>query len=326
MSGDSFTNSILAGVGALIRLYIKSPNYVPGVSGWSINKDGSAEFSGALIRGEFDLGPGSPSPRVAINPNIPAVLANWDVANVTFNVVFLWYYNATDFYWQGIGTFFGTKVFMEGTYDTNNGPYMIRRVLQPGVGNVTERLGSYFLNSFALTLTTQQTALQVGDGSNISDSLTVNGPMSDVPIAGANVTAITSPIATTSGATELDLAKLALTANMVTGKYYRVTCMIPFTKTTATDQFAINVRTNTAVTGTLVCSTGTVDAFNNQASGVRDITFVFKASANWTGVFISVVRQSGAGTLSYYGRQAAGSARIFSFLAEMGATTWTDVA
>lgn len=49
MSG--FANSIVGGVGALIRQYIKSPNYVPGVSGWSINKDGSAEFNNATFRG-----------------------------------------------------------------------------------------------------------------------------------------------------------------------------------------------------------------------------------------------------------------------------------
>lgn len=42
MSG--FANSLLGGASKLIRAAIRSPNYVPGVSGWSINKDGSAEF------------------------------------------------------------------------------------------------------------------------------------------------------------------------------------------------------------------------------------------------------------------------------------------
>jgi hypothetical protein len=52
--GDGFNNSILAGLGTLIRTMIQSPNYVPGVSGWTINKDGSAEFNNLTIRGTFD--------------------------------------------------------------------------------------------------------------------------------------------------------------------------------------------------------------------------------------------------------------------------------
>lgn len=51
MTSDGFNNSIVGGIGALIRSYIRSPNYQPGVSGWSINKDGSAEFNNVLVRG-----------------------------------------------------------------------------------------------------------------------------------------------------------------------------------------------------------------------------------------------------------------------------------
>lgn len=50
-----FKNSLLAGT-ALIRSAINSPNYVPGVSGWSINKDGSAEFFDVDIRGRLATG------------------------------------------------------------------------------------------------------------------------------------------------------------------------------------------------------------------------------------------------------------------------------
>lgn len=47
----AFSNPITGGQGALVRPAIKSPNYVPNVSGWSINKDGSAEFNDIVIRG-----------------------------------------------------------------------------------------------------------------------------------------------------------------------------------------------------------------------------------------------------------------------------------
>lgn len=50
-----FRSSILAGTN-LIRQAIKSPNFLTGVSGWSINKDGSAEFNNVVIRGGSVLG------------------------------------------------------------------------------------------------------------------------------------------------------------------------------------------------------------------------------------------------------------------------------
>lgn len=48
-----FNNSILGGMGTLIRQMIRSPNYVPNVSGWSINKDGTAEFQNIKARGDL---------------------------------------------------------------------------------------------------------------------------------------------------------------------------------------------------------------------------------------------------------------------------------
>lgn len=49
----AFSNPITGGQGTLVRPAIKSPDYVPGVSGWSINRDGSAEFNDLDIRGVF---------------------------------------------------------------------------------------------------------------------------------------------------------------------------------------------------------------------------------------------------------------------------------
>jgi hypothetical protein len=48
-----FANDIIGGAAALIRAAIKSPNYVPATTGWSINKDGSADFASLTIRGTF---------------------------------------------------------------------------------------------------------------------------------------------------------------------------------------------------------------------------------------------------------------------------------
>jgi hypothetical protein len=48
----TFQDPVVGGT-VLIRPAIRSPNYVPGVSGWSVNIDGSAEFNNLTIRGEF---------------------------------------------------------------------------------------------------------------------------------------------------------------------------------------------------------------------------------------------------------------------------------
>ncbi len=67
----TFDDPVVAGT-TLIRAAIRSPNYVPGVAGWTINRDGTAEFLNVLVRGEvfvqdpdgsyvriFDENPGS---------------------------------------------------------------------------------------------------------------------------------------------------------------------------------------------------------------------------------------------------------------------------
>lgn len=51
----AFRDPIVAGLN-LIREAIRSPNYVPNVSGWTVNKDGSSEFGNTVIRGSLRAG------------------------------------------------------------------------------------------------------------------------------------------------------------------------------------------------------------------------------------------------------------------------------
>jgi hypothetical protein len=62
----AFTNPIIGGGNALIRTEIKSPDSVTGVSGWSIKKDGSAEFNDVNVRGSLLL-PGDDNSYVEID-------------------------------------------------------------------------------------------------------------------------------------------------------------------------------------------------------------------------------------------------------------------
>lgn len=70
-----FRNSILAGV-TLIREAIRSQNYQAGVQGWSIDADGSAEFSDVVIRGS-----GSADPVVVGPSGLPQVIVRTTPTN-----------------------------------------------------------------------------------------------------------------------------------------------------------------------------------------------------------------------------------------------------
>lgn len=66
-----FANDIVGGTKLLIPA-IRSPNYIPGVSGWSINRDGSAEFASGTFRGPvviIDPGTGIALATIGLNGN-----------------------------------------------------------------------------------------------------------------------------------------------------------------------------------------------------------------------------------------------------------------
>ena len=71
----TFRNSVVGGT-TLVRPAIKSPNFVTGVSGWSIDRNGSAEFNDITIRGSngsaaITIGP-STGPQVVIDSTASA--------------------------------------------------------------------------------------------------------------------------------------------------------------------------------------------------------------------------------------------------------------
>jgi len=53
----SFNNPIFGGSGELILDQIKSPDFISGVSGWQLGRDGTAELNDLIARGEVRVGP-----------------------------------------------------------------------------------------------------------------------------------------------------------------------------------------------------------------------------------------------------------------------------
>jgi hypothetical protein len=72
MSGG-FSNPIVGGGGDLVYPEIQSPNFVHGVSGWKIGKDGSAEFNSIFIP------PGSGGATIFIQATAPVALHTGDL-------------------------------------------------------------------------------------------------------------------------------------------------------------------------------------------------------------------------------------------------------
>lgn len=56
-ASTGFQNPVIAGSGELVIDDIHSRGYTPGVQGWSIDRNGSAEFNNVDIRGRVEIGP-----------------------------------------------------------------------------------------------------------------------------------------------------------------------------------------------------------------------------------------------------------------------------
>jgi hypothetical protein len=146
-----------------------------------------------------------------------------------------------------------------------------------------------------------------------------------IPLKGLRILNSGNPIATTSGTTELDLAKYALTGlTLVTNRYYLMRYLVTYTKSVATDAFSLKLRINTAVSGT---QTGQLNIFaEDPAANTKELSFLVAGDSSWTAFYLSAVRTAGTGTLSYYGT-SGGFVRSWAALYDVGDTdNWGDVA
>jgi hypothetical protein len=85
-----FSNPVVGGI-ALVRAAIRSPNYVAGMAGWTINKDGSAEFNSVVIRGNLIVVGAHGSIETQVTSGNPtlyfynAAKSNWGFINLYSN-------------------------------------------------------------------------------------------------------------------------------------------------------------------------------------------------------------------------------------------------
>lgn len=126
--GEGFRDPIIGANFALIREAIRSRNYVPGVSGWSINRDGSAEFSDLTARGALDVGgipgmwigprthPDFPAALLAVNAIKAAIVYYTDANNYEYDALS----NGGGSDWREVGVVNGGVRAVSYTLDDTN--------------------------------------------------------------------------------------------------------------------------------------------------------------------------------------------------------------
>lgn len=156
-------------------------------------------------------------------------------------------------------------------------------------------------------------------------ALLARADQAHVVVAGVRITNAGNPIATTSGTTELDLAKYAMTnLTLITGRYYLARYLVTRVKTVGGDTFDFRLRANTPVSGTQI---GRLDSFaQDPTTQTAELGFLFVGDASYTSIYLSAVRTAGTGTLAYYGT-SGGFNRSWATLSDLGpASVWTDAA
>jgi len=107
---QGFANPLVSALGRLIRAQIQSPNFVTGVSGWRIGRDGVAEFLNLIARGSLDVGG---IPGVWIGPrDDPAFPAELFAASTLYKAAIVFYSTAAEYQYIAIRSF-GTGGLME---------------------------------------------------------------------------------------------------------------------------------------------------------------------------------------------------------------------
>lgn len=154
--------------------------------------------------------------------------------------------------------------------------------------------------------------------------------ISSAPVRGIRITNAGSPMYTTSGTTELDLSRYAMTAlTLDPNRYYLYRALVTWVKTIASDNFDFLLRANTSLSGQRVGASGNFPTLS-ESNGSLVNDFLFKGDGGHglttTALYLSVVRNGGTGTFASYGA-GTDNYRAWAVLYDVGTSVnWLDVA
>lgn len=146
----TFDDPIAAGDGSLIFPAIKSPNYVTGVSGWRVGREGGAEFDSAVIRGTLSADGGN----VLVDDNGVTITGAQQIVTITDTGIFVRENPDSGGYVQiAAAATFGGLTFYQPVNDTVNSetffPGLVdgQSVTSPGHTRPYLRVTSPFINT-----------------------------------------------------------------------------------------------------------------------------------------------------------------------------------
>jgi hypothetical protein len=294
-----FTNPIVAGL-TLIRQAIQSSNFLTGVAGWAINRDGTAEFNDAVIRGEIIVGDESGA-HVLI-----------DVTDPPDNVPFIELYSGhaeealpaiiTNDPIPITGRIPLTLLSTDRTDSANRARVEITAGSDAFPDNTTFEVTAEatIITNSSYNVTITATDFDI-DGTLtyqvVTNLLNVFGKME--LIAGFEVPCrigTTEDITASGAITTTETTVLTVSASLDTGNTYRVKAFLLVEQSVSTDEFLCRIR-ETNASGTIL---NTMRVRNNSVSSLfgYNIEVEFTPGSDGTQVFVvTLIRSTGTGNI-----------------------------
>lgn len=250
MSG--FANDIANAIGQLVRTKLTSDNYVPGVSGWAIFRDGTAEFNEGTFRSSVQIGPDA-GPDLFIGPTVPALVSNFYSVNYLGSVgdfIILMKVDANNYYYQvlltssALGPAIGRGWVIAGALKEEYFSYF------DGTQLVVEFAGDGFTQQMEFVMGKVKLIVGTGDPTDTyADLIFGNTSLSRGLVLFER---ITTNKATTAATTEQTIYTTSQAYDFPTGRAYLVEVVGQINSGTAPIRTRIRVRKGVGTGGTIL--------------------------------------------------------------------------
>lgn len=304
MSG--FANDIANAIGQLIRTKLTSDNYVAGVSGWAIFRDGTAEFNEGTFRSSVQIGPDA-GPDLVIGPTVPAVVATFYSVNYLGSVgdfIILMKVDANNYYYQvlltssALGPAIGRGWVIGGVLMEEYFSYF------DGAQLVVEFAGDGFTQKMEFVMGKVKLILGTGDPTDTYPDLIFNN--TSLPRGLVFIERITGAHSTTAATTEQTIFTSTLAWDFPTGRAYMVEVVGQIASGTAPIRTRIRVRKGVGTGGTILNSPATslIDAASTDCPVYVQGIFMNTSGANVNTKLTITFQNTSAAVVTYDGSAA----------------------
>lgn len=332
-SGNMF-RSLTAGLGSLAIPSVFSPNYVPGVSGWSIKQDGSAEFNNLTVRGNTVFADGflsngdgtlTTTPGLFIYSGTPAA-GNLIYSNTTASTGHDKFNNN----YLGRETGYNNNTLIAANYNAEQINYYTFTANPNAVFTIASAALAFEARTLPILgatsglalfnyLNLQNNCILFGDANSMLNAYSLGGDQ-NVYIAGSN----TQHLANNAAAITLASFTAILTQQLAAGINYRFKAKVFFQGNAAGGQAVLSMSHGNGATNTLC---GARAMFGPSGGGQGGLTFVTHA-ATFPGDQTDpiVLTNGGLGVWEIDGyTNCTGSGSLIISGAQVGGGNWTPL-